>query len=75
LRLQSKRGQLIRLSKHSIKKIRQLIYVDSLFLRSQNLMDYSLLLVVENNNHVFSPNSFVSIDGREVYHLGIIDYL
>lgn len=43
------------------------------------IMDYSLYLVVEHaidaNKDINTRNREVSIDGSEVYHFGIIDYL
>jgi 1-phosphatidylinositol-4-phosphate 5-kinase len=50
--------------------------MDSEFLRSKNLMDYSLLLVIEQTN-IWKPDSrnrFTSSD-NQVYHFGIIDFL
>lgn len=41
-------------------------------------MDYSLYIAVEsyqNNDDVNNRNKYVSKDGQELYHIGIIDYL
>ena len=58
---------------------------DSKFLQSQGIMDYSLLLVTEQlpvsqsssglSHPEFGRNSYSSIDRKEAYHFGIIDYL
>ena len=59
--------------------------MDTVFLREQGLMDYSLNFVVEVNSLNNGPstlksnqlkrNEFMSLDRKEIYHLGIIDYL
>jgi hypothetical protein len=38
-------------------------------------MDYSLLLVIEQACAPLTRNQFLSNDGAEVYHVGIIDFL
>ena len=53
--------------------------MDTMFLMSKGIMDYSLLIKSEQYN----PNSYtevsrhchISSDKREIYHIGIIDYL
>ena len=40
-------GQLMKLSKHQFEDLEWLIKEDSLFLAEHNLMDYSILLVIE----------------------------
>ena len=52
---------------------------DIAFLRDQKLMDYSLYLTVEKvdkvDKNLETRNRFYSIDGTELYHIGLIDYL
>ena len=40
-------------------------------------MDYSMLLVIENSkfNKQLTRNLFRSVDGNEIYHVGVIDFL
>ena len=61
-----------------------IIEKDTEFLRSQGIMDYSLLLIVEQitsklqTAHRFenlSRNEYKSYDNSMIYHLGIIDFL
>lgn len=69
-------------------RIETLIKKDGKFLETQGLLDYSLFVVIERVEQKSeselllaqevaksSPNAFLSIDGRELYHIGIIDYL
>ena len=58
-------NKLINLNKDESKALASVLEADSKFLASHGLMDYSLLLVVET----------CPIDGRQSYHMGIIDYL
>lgn len=68
---------LISLSSQQLQKIRSMISSDSKFLEKHGLMDYSLLLVIEQleydrltndkRNTFFSP--------KKAYHIGIIDFL
>ena len=55
------------------------LWKDIVFLRDQDLMDYSLYLTVEKVDKVDKKletrNRFYSIDGTELYHIGLIDYL
>ena len=75
--------KLIEIEANLLEKICAIIRRDAIFLNKHNLMDYSLLLVIETvkKDSDFSK-SLVSEDGRnqikhedKVYHIGIIDYL
>ena len=60
-----------------------------MFLKSKNIMDYSLYVVVETNEmdpetyeYIMNQDRkrkkrhiFLSKDAKEIYHIGIIDYL
>ena len=51
---------------------------DATFLAKWGLMDYSLYLVVERRSGTqrnLTRNEFLSVDGTELYHLSVIDYL
>ena len=54
---------------------------DSLFLKEFELMDYSVYLAVEKTPRGFDRrqnygrNVFISSEGNEIYHIGLIDYL
>ena len=55
-----------------------MIQLDTLFLKRFNIMDYSLFIVIEKKEGDIEsqrPNEFLSNDGSEIYHIGIIDYL
>lgn len=72
---------LLQFHKSDIKKIRQIVYSDAKFLQQLKLIDYSLLLAVEelknfpNNDFEKSRHTFLSNCGRYAYHIAIIDYL
>ena len=64
----------------------RIIKLDSQFLCRNNLIDYSLLIKTEKIKsktirreliieQVSCRNKYLSADGNELYHLGIIDYL
>ena len=62
------------------KEILSILKADSMFLRKQNIMDYSLLLAIEDHEQTedLSINSRDNEDTRNKignYHLGIIDFL
>lgn len=49
-----------------------------MFLREKGLLDYSLLLVIEQirgPKKEFNRNIYYSSNGKEAYHMGIIDFL
>lgn len=54
---------------------------DSIFLKEFELLDYSVYLAVErapkkfDRSQYYGRNVFISSDGREIYHIGLIDYL
>ena len=59
-----------------------MILKDSKFLEKQNIMDYSLLLIIEKLDKTKQTeflqnkrNVFYSIDKKYAYHMGVIDYL
>lgn len=59
-----------------MSQIESMAQADSLFLRDHGLMDYSLLLVIEQSKAAASSrNVFAAQGGNELYHLGIIDFL
>ena len=58
--------------------------LDVNFLQKHNLMDYSLLIQIENlkkdqamdiDEDFLSRNQYISDNHKEIYHIGIIDYL
>ena len=67
------------------EKIMKILMLDSLFLQSHNIMDYSMLLVIEDKTSNketirFSVNSSILENGDSrnrigKQHIGIIDYL
>jgi len=58
--------RLLNVTEEKCYEILNALEADSKFLASHNIMDYSLLLVVET-----APGGF----GYQEYHIGIIDYL
>jgi 1-phosphatidylinositol-4-phosphate 5-kinase len=48
--------------------------MDSEFLRKQNIMDYSLLLVIESGSDMKETRNRYT-NGQQVFHFGIIDFL
>ena len=58
-------------------RIKNIIKHDADFLKSQGVMDYSMLLVIEKADFRVDEtrNRFMSADGTQIYHVGIIDYL
>ena len=62
--------------------LRKMCQLDAKFLSDHNLMDYSLLIKIEKakknwdySDQMDKRNIFISEDGKELYHLGTIDYL
>ena len=74
----SKRN-ILRLNSNVSNNLNQIIASDTMFLKSKGIMDYSFLLKSElhRNDTYYEVNRhcIISSDKREVYHIGIIDYL
>lgn len=73
---------LVNVDTSTAELISLVLETDSRFLRDHNLLDYSCYLVVESKHHDpikhqrrINRNKFISSDGMEAYHIGIIDYL
>ena len=70
---------MIHLNKYICPVLNDIIEKDTKFLAEFEMIDYSLLLTLENiqpNQKVICTNNRkLSVDGKTVIHLGIIDYL
>lgn len=73
---------IIKLPQNKMRKINRILEKDANFLKKHNLMDYSLLIKIEPlrstsllNLNSRSRNIYISSDGTEAYHIGVIDYL
>lgn len=82
--INSSNKKLVRLDVDHIEPMYDIIEKDTEFLRRQGIMDYSLLLIVEQitskiqTAHRFenlSRNEYKSYDNSMIYHVGIIDFL
>ena len=71
-------SNLLNLSDEQARDIQAQMEKDSSFLRDHNIMDYSLLLVIEKMQSMkmsTTRNTICSETHPEAYHLGIIDFL
>ena len=67
---------LVQLSPDDIYYIMNVIKEDTYLLTKANLMDYSLLIgITENDNDSTNETKFISKDKKYVYYISIIDYL
>jgi hypothetical protein len=82
--INSSKKKVVRLDIDQIDEIYDLIEADTQFLRRMRIMDYSLLLVVEQVKSKLQSayrfenltrNEYKSYDSSMIYHLGIIDFL
>ena len=77
--LKRKRRRVVSLPLVDSRYLRGIIKADADFLAEHGFMDYSLLVNIEarepGTSHENARNIFLSEDGREFIHLGIIDYL
>jgi 1-phosphatidylinositol-4-phosphate 5-kinase len=77
----NKTKKLVCLKDIEMGHLHAIIKQDSEFLKSHNLMDYSLLLIIEQVKKgsvkagELSRNQFLAKGGDFIYHVGIIDYL
>jgi hypothetical protein len=76
--------KLVKLDYQDIEAISNIVQEDSDFLERMGLIDYSLLLDVEQlTNNLYtedrfnklSRNEFKAYDNSKIYHIGIIDFL
>ena len=76
--------KLVKLDSQDIETISNIVQEDSDFLEKMGLIDYSLLLDIEqltNSMHneerfiKLSRNEFSAYDNSKIYHIGIIDFL
>ena len=76
--------KLVKLDYQDIETISNIVQEDSDFLEKMGLIDYSLLLDIEqltNSMHneerfiKLSRNEFRAYDNSKIYHIGIIDFL
>lgn len=76
--------RLVRLDINETEELYDVIENDALFLRRMEIMDYSLLMVIEqvtskvqaaNRFENLSRNEYKSDDNSMIYHMGIIDFL
>ena len=76
--------KLVKLDAQDIEKISNIVQQDSDFLERMGLIDYSLLLDVEQLTNSLqsqdrfnrlSRNEFRAYDDSKIYHIGIIDFL
>jgi hypothetical protein len=78
LKASSANKALIRLPFEVKEELDELLKYDSMFLRRNAIMDYSAYVVVERVTG-FQPgetrHEFVSLQGGELYHVSVIDYL
>ena len=66
------------MAKRDCEKLEEMVQKDSQFLRDHGLMDYSLLLVVEQlrgGTVREGRNLYLSRNGEQAIHIGIIDFL
>ena len=87
----NKRNKVVSIDYRQQKQLRRIIHLDTQFLASLGIMDYSLFLVVEKNrtfekkqkikNELLVKkqerhrNMYLSPNLEELYHVGIIDWL
>jgi hypothetical protein len=67
--------RLIKLDREVALAIQSTLKKDSAFLCSEGLMDYSLLMVIEQLNEPGLPSRNTLISGSQAYHIGVIDFL
>lgn len=81
--LNSSKRKLVRLDTEQAEHILDTLDSDSRFLARMNMMDYSVLLDIEqvtaktdmSRLHSLNRNEFVSYDSKNIYHIGLIDFL
>lgn len=82
--INSSNKKLVRMDVTQIEHMYNLIEDDAIFLKSVNVMDYSLLLVIEQITDKVQAayrlenlerNEYKSNDNSMIYHFGIIDFL
>jgi hypothetical protein len=82
--INSSHKKLVRMDVTQIEHMYYLIEADAIFLKSVNVMDYSLLLVIEQITDKVQAayrlenlerNEYKSNDNSMIYHFGIIDFL
>ena len=82
--MQKQGKSILQLTANDEKELAEILAVDSQFLMRRGLMDYSLYLVVEaagkrhlqeDQEGLEGRNLWRSESGRELYHIGVIDYL
>lgn len=81
----SKKREVIKISAFDHDRLSEAIKKDTAFLASQGIMDYSMYLVTEQiptksklERIIAEPatrNTCLSRDSKELYHVGIIDWL
>jgi hypothetical protein len=69
------RMKLMSLDLDEAATLSNLLKKDSAFLSSVDIMDFSLLLVIENLDKPGQTSRNAIISGNQVYHIGIIDFL